>query len=155
MFKLTVCVEAVQLHNILTVLQNDFGLDVEIDPIIMSAVTPVRTIRNKAQKRGPRGPYKKAKKAMKISLTKSALAQVATGQTAHQRAVNLIHGFGVPPFQIGDLLSRGSAVGLTNPTIYRAVRQEVDAGRLSKLEPGRYQRTGASWVESLGFNKAS
>ncbi len=70
-----------------------------------------------------------------------------------QRAAQeLIGQYGTGPFALTDLLTKAVKQGLSKPTVYRAIRLEIEAGRLVRLTAGQYQRKGASFAHAFGLS---
>lgn len=75
------------------------------------------------------------------------------GPSDQDRAIAIIRQFGVPPFKTKDFLAQCNASDVSTPTAYRALKLEREAGHLSRVEPGTYQRTPSSFSASLGLKQ--
>jgi hypothetical protein len=58
---------------------------------------------------------------------------------------------GVQPFHISELIRDAEKIGSNKPAVYRAIWAAMADGNLVRLNLGRYQRTGQSFINSLGL----
>lgn len=89
-------------------------------------------------------------KLVKVRQHKRAYKGRGAGiDTQQNKAVEVLSTLGVPPFAVKEYLDRCEAKGVGKPAAYRAIRIETQSGNLKKLEPGRYQRTGAGFAKAV------
>ena len=143
MFNISFLVSDAKLADTLTRLQSVIPGGVEVLHMGGQAQLQPTTQQASTPKPKPSHPVKvKAHQRNYLGRHSGPNSQVSRTQA-------IINTIGVGPFPVAQLIEQGGKLGIGKPAIYRAIRAELDAGNLAKIEPGLYQRTGASFAKGV------
>ena len=131
MFRLSFKVSGERLGDVINSV-NKFVTDISVIPLKASDTSqPARTTPRKHKSRKKYGPRKHGPNSLV------------------NRCAQIIHKFGLQPVPLTEFRSAVRSNGIHDRHIYEALRQEIEAGRLVKLKPGLYKRTGSSFSQEM------
>lgn len=84
----------------------------------------------------------------------SRKTKASRGLTQRSRLVHILSRHGTGVFALTDLYPETDAMGISRSVLYNGIAWLVADGKLRKIAPGMYQRTGQSFIQDETFDQA-